>query len=168
MCAVACRGDFWWFQCRRAPSDGARGCDSPRIVDAAAQLMATRGVAATTLDDVRAASGTSKSRYYHHFENKDALVHAVVQQQGEQVLELNARGLSRLNSMRGLELWRNALLEGDGPQRRLRVRARGRWLPSCPMSTKMPGSCWRACSRPGNRLLTRRLRTDASKRRPAR
>jgi AcrR family transcriptional regulator len=73
--------------------------------------MATRGVAATTLDDVRAASGTSKSQLYHHFEDKDALVHAVVQQQGEQTLELNARALSRLNSMRGLELWRNAVLQ---------------------------------------------------------
>lgn len=73
--------------------------------------MGTRGVAATTLDDVRAASGTSKSQLYHHFEDKDALVHAVVQQQGQQTLELNARSLSRLNSMRGLELWRNAVLQ---------------------------------------------------------
>jgi AcrR family transcriptional regulator len=90
----------------------ARGAATrARIVDAAAQLMATRGVAATTLDDVLAASGTSKSQLYHHFEDKDALVHAVVQQQGEQVLELNARGLSRLNSMRGLELWREAVLQ---------------------------------------------------------
>jgi AcrR family transcriptional regulator len=90
----------------------ARGAATrARIVDAAAQLMAARGVAATTLDDVRAASGTSKSQLYHHFEDKDALVHAVVQQQGEQVIELNARGLSRLNSMRGLELWRNAVLQ---------------------------------------------------------
>jgi AcrR family transcriptional regulator len=90
----------------------ARGAATrARIVDAAAQLMATRGVAATTLDDVRAASGTSKSQLYHHFEDKDALVHAVVKQQGEQTLELNARSLSRLNSMRGLELWRNAVLQ---------------------------------------------------------
>jgi AcrR family transcriptional regulator len=38
-----------------------------RIVLAAADLMYAKGVNATTLDDVRAATGTSKSQLYRHF-----------------------------------------------------------------------------------------------------
>ena len=49
-----------------------------RILQAAADLMRANGVAATTLDEVRVASGTSKSQLYRHFPDKDALVHAVI------------------------------------------------------------------------------------------
>ncbi|MED7827363.1 TetR/AcrR family transcriptional regulator [Streptomyces chiangmaiensis] len=47
-----------------------------RIVEAAAELFHVDGVHAVTLDDVRAASGTSKSQLYHHFADKDELVRA--------------------------------------------------------------------------------------------
>ncbi|MGH6657504.1 MAG: TetR family transcriptional regulator C-terminal domain-containing protein, partial [Actinocrinis sp.] len=53
----------------------------------------------------------SKSQLYDHFKDKDALVHAVVRLQGEHILGMNARGLANLNSMRGLELWRDAVLQ---------------------------------------------------------
>ncbi|MER7742508.1 helix-turn-helix domain-containing protein, partial [Streptomyces sp. NPDC096538] len=45
-----------------------------RILRAAADMMYVRGVALTTLDDVRAASGTSKSQLYRHYPDKDALM----------------------------------------------------------------------------------------------
>ena len=41
-----------------------------RIVLAAAELMHVQGVAATTIDDVLAASATSKSQFYQHFDDK--------------------------------------------------------------------------------------------------
>lgn len=82
-----------------------------RIVDAAADLMWRRGVSATTLDDVRAMSGTSKSQLYDHFKDKDELVRAVVQLRGENTLGLNTKALTNLNSMRGLELWRDAVIQ---------------------------------------------------------
>ena len=41
------------------------------MVAAADELMHERGVANTTLADVRAASGTSKSQLYQHFADKD-------------------------------------------------------------------------------------------------
>src|SRR3954468_20261420 len=49
-------------------SEGARltargAATRERIVQAAAELMAAKGVAATTLDEVRLASGTSKSQH---------------------------------------------------------------------------------------------------------
>src|ERR1051325_6216845 len=57
---------------RRLTARGAK--TRARIVAAAADLMYVKGVGATTLDDVLAASGVSKSQLYHHFDGKDALV----------------------------------------------------------------------------------------------
>jgi len=82
-----------------------------RIVQAAVDLMRVRGVAATTLDDVRAASGTSKSQLYHHFTDKDCLVQEVIAHQARDVLEREEQQLRQLNSIRGLERWRDAILQ---------------------------------------------------------
>lgn len=49
-----------------------------RTLQAAAELMFVKGVAATSIDDVRAATGTSKSQVYHYFADKDALVQEVL------------------------------------------------------------------------------------------
>ena len=56
------------------------------IVDAAADLMHERGIAATGLGDVLAASGTGKSQLYHYFGGKSDLVLAVIDRQLERVL----------------------------------------------------------------------------------
>ena len=45
-----------------------------RIVGAAAGLIYERGVAGTTLEDVRAAAEVSGSQLYHYFADKDELV----------------------------------------------------------------------------------------------
>jgi AcrR family transcriptional regulator len=82
-----------------------------RIVGAAANLMHTRGVNATTLDDVRIASGTSKSQLYRHFPDKESLVQAVISLRAEEVLERHRQRLERLNSLRGLEIWRDAVVQ---------------------------------------------------------
>ena len=53
----------------------ARGAATrARIVEAAADLIYAHGVEQTSLDDVMAASGVSKSQLYHYFTDKDALV----------------------------------------------------------------------------------------------
>jgi TetR/AcrR family transcriptional regulator, transcriptional repressor for nem operon len=88
-----------------------------RILVAAADLMHTRGVAATTLDDVRAASGTSKSQLYHHFADKQVLIDAVITRQGEGLLEAQRRRLARLDSLRGLELWQQATVRSNAVRR---------------------------------------------------
>ncbi|GLZ45564.1 putative transcriptional regulator, TetR family protein [Actinomycetospora sp. NBRC 106375] len=56
------------------------------IVDAAADLMHERGIAATGVGDVLAASGTGKSQLYHYFGGKSDLVLAVIDRQLERVL----------------------------------------------------------------------------------
>lgn len=95
-------------QARRLTARGA--VTRTRILTTAAELIRARGVAATTLEDVRAASGTSKSQLYHHFPDKDALVHEVIALRARQVLDRERRQLERLNSLRGLERWRDALV----------------------------------------------------------
>jgi AcrR family transcriptional regulator len=98
---------------RRPARLTARGAATrARIVAAAGELMWVRGVAATTLDDVRVASDTSKSQLYHHFRDKDALVAAVIDHQATRVLEREEQRLRRLDSLRGLELWRDAIVQG--------------------------------------------------------
>lgn len=82
-----------------------------RIMQAAVDLMTVKGVAATTLDDVCAASGTSKSQLYHHFDDKAALIQAVIDHQAQDVLSQQEERLKRLNSIRGLERWRDAIVQ---------------------------------------------------------
>ncbi|MFI6361027.1 TetR/AcrR family transcriptional regulator [Streptomyces sp. NPDC050743] len=82
-----------------------------RILRAAADMMYVKGVSSTTLDEVRAASGTSKSQLYRHYPDKDALVRDVVALQAAELLKRQQQLLQRLNSLRGLERWRDALIE---------------------------------------------------------
>ncbi len=76
-----------------------------RIVEAAAALIHERGVAGTTLDDVRAATATSKSQVYHYFADKSALVRAVIELQVEQVLNAQQPELDSADSMAALRRW---------------------------------------------------------------
>jgi AcrR family transcriptional regulator len=54
-------------------------------VAAATDLVLERGAAATSLDEVMAASRTSRSQLYHYFVDKADLLRAVMQQQTEQI-----------------------------------------------------------------------------------
>lgn len=82
-----------------------------RIIDAAADLMRLQGVGSTTLDDVVVASQTSKSQLYDHFSNKGELTRAVVQRWGERRFEQQEADLRLLDSIRGLERWRDAMVQ---------------------------------------------------------
>jgi AcrR family transcriptional regulator len=82
-----------------------------RIIDAAADLMRLQGVGNTTLDEVVVASQTSKSQLYDHFANKGELTRAVVQRWGERRIEQQEGELRRLDSIGGLERWRDAMVE---------------------------------------------------------
>lgn len=84
-----------------------------RILRTAADLMYDHGVDGTTLDAVRLASGTSKSQLYRHFSDKDALVRGVVSLRASEILGQQRQRLLELDSMRGLELWRDAILQRD-------------------------------------------------------
>lgn len=101
---------------REIPLTARGAATRDRIVHAAADLMYVKGVHATTLDDIRAATGTSKSQLYRHFPDKDTLVHAVIALRGQQVIERETQRLGRLNSFSGLVRWRNALIQANALQ----------------------------------------------------
>jgi len=90
----------------------ARGAATrARIVDAAADLMYAQGALRTSLDEVMAASRTSKSQLYHYFHDKDALIRAVIVRQTERVLDGQHPYLCALDSMTGLRRWCTMIID---------------------------------------------------------
>ena len=77
-----------------------------RIVDGAASLVYEHGFAGTSLDDVMAATGTSKSQLYHYFADKDALIREVIKAQlGRIIAAQEAAGLNEVSSWDALQRW---------------------------------------------------------------
>src|SRR6201988_518640 len=74
-----------------------------RIVQAAAELVAERGVANTSLDDVRARAHASKSQLYLYFDDRDALMRAVAQATCDAVMNTQAAELAGFDSLAGIE-----------------------------------------------------------------
>jgi AcrR family transcriptional regulator len=87
-----------------------------RIIATAADLMRVRGVGGTTLDDVVVASKVSKSRLYGHFEDKQALVRAVIEVVGERTVAEERERLSKVMTFAGQRRWRDALVENNALQ----------------------------------------------------
>jgi TetR/AcrR family transcriptional regulator, transcriptional repressor for nem operon len=85
----------------------ARGAATrARIVAAAASLVYERGLAGTSLDDVMAATGTSKSQLYHYFAGKDALIREVIKAQlGQIIAAQQAAGLHEVSTWESLQRW---------------------------------------------------------------
>jgi AcrR family transcriptional regulator len=73
-------------------------------------LIAERGADGTSLDDVRAATGASKSQLYHYFGDKHGLVEAVVEYQCATVLGLQAHALGSVNDWEDLERWAQVMV----------------------------------------------------------
>ena len=89
----------------RLTAKGAR--TRARIVEEAAALIHERGVAGTTLEDVRVAAEVSGSQMYHYFPDKNELLQAVIDYQADAIVNRNRRALSSAN---GVETWRNMVL----------------------------------------------------------
>jgi AcrR family transcriptional regulator len=81
-----------------------------RVLDAATGLVFERGVAGTTLDDVRDAAGVSKSQLYHYFDDKEDLIHAVIDRTIQQVLEAQP-ALTDLSSWAAISRWFDDLVQ---------------------------------------------------------
>ncbi|GAA1910729.1 TetR/AcrR family transcriptional regulator [Williamsia serinedens] len=79
-----------------------------RIVAAAARLIWERGIAATTLDDVKAAADVSSSQLYHYFTDKEGLVAAVVEYQADRLVEATTE--ADLSSVDNLLSWRDTVV----------------------------------------------------------
>jgi len=82
-----------------------------RIVQAAAELVAEKGAAGMSLDDVRARTGASRSQLYHYFEDRDDLVHAVIDVTAVSVLDRQGELLDHLDSWAGIDRWFDTLVQ---------------------------------------------------------
>ena len=80
-----------------------------RIVENAAALIHERGVAATTLEDVKVAAEVSGSQLYHYFPDKNELVQAVIDYQADTIVKQNRQALG---SPKGVEAWRKMVVTG--------------------------------------------------------
>ena len=69
------------------------------ILRAAAAAFAERGFAATSMDDVAAAAGITRLIVYRHFDSKDALYAAVLQDVRDRLAEAGAAGAGRGESV---------------------------------------------------------------------
>ena len=90
---------------RKLTPKGAR--TRARIVEAAAVLIHERGVAGTTLEDVKVAAEVSGSQMYHYFPDKNDLVQAVIDHQADAIVNHQRHVLGSAN---GIEAWRNMVI----------------------------------------------------------
>ena len=94
-----------------------------RIVEEAAALIHERGVAGTTLEDVKVAAEVSGSQMYHYFPDKNELVQAVIDYQAETIVSRNRHALEAAN---GVEAWRKMVIAAAK-----RTKAKG----GCPLGS---------------------------------
>ena len=83
-----------------------------RIVDAAAELIFQQGVARTTVEEVRDGAQVSSSQLYHYFEDKPALVRAVIERQADRAIGTQER--FDLSTLDGLREWRDFVVDHNG------------------------------------------------------
>jgi TetR/AcrR family transcriptional regulator, transcriptional repressor for nem operon len=81
------------------------------ITETAARLMHEKGIDATSMDDVLAASGTGKSQVYHYFSNKEDLVAAVLEFQFSAIMA--AQSALHDESCADLGRWRQEVLAAN-------------------------------------------------------
>lgn len=81
-----------------------------RIVQAAAELVAERGVAGTSLDGVRERAQASKSQLYLYFSDREALLRSVAEATCDAVINGQVDILADFDSLAGIERYLDALV----------------------------------------------------------
>jgi len=90
-----------------------------RIVRAGAELVAERGAAGVSLDEVGARASASRSQLYHYFQDRDDLIRAIIDATTDAVLAAQDELFSELDSWAGIDRW-FAALEAIQRQRQAR------------------------------------------------
>jgi AcrR family transcriptional regulator len=89
-----------------------------RIVDGAALLIREQGVVNVGLDDIRAATATSKSQLFHYFpDGKADLMLAVARREADQVIAEQLPQLGDLTTWRKWQAWRRRVIKMYDEQR---------------------------------------------------
>ncbi|MDQ6729423.1 MAG: TetR/AcrR family transcriptional regulator [Actinomycetota bacterium] len=92
------------------PSTAKGRATRQRIVRTAAELVAEHGIAAVSLDDVGHRASASRSQLYHYFQDKDALIRAVIEAISDAVLSAQDELLDHVDSWAGIDRWFDALV----------------------------------------------------------
>jgi AcrR family transcriptional regulator len=79
-------------------------------VQAAAELVAERGVGGASLDAVRERAGASKSQLYHYFDDRDDLIRSLVHSTVDTVLAAQEPLLLEVDSPAGIDRWFDAIV----------------------------------------------------------
>ncbi|MFF1281988.1 TetR/AcrR family transcriptional regulator [Streptomyces sp. NPDC058299] len=94
----------------RTPTTARGRATRERILEAAADLIQLRGVAAVTLDDVEHAAGVGRSQLYHYFDDRDDLIRSVVHSTVDAVLAVQEPLLVKADSLAGIDRWFDAIV----------------------------------------------------------
>jgi TetR/AcrR family transcriptional repressor of nem operon len=95
----------------KAPATRKGRATRERILQAAAELVAEKGAAGMSLDDVRARTGASRSQLYHYFENRDDLVRTVVDITTDAVIDVQGDLLHHLDTWTAIDRWFDSLVQ---------------------------------------------------------
>jgi TetR/AcrR family transcriptional regulator, transcriptional repressor for nem operon len=109
-----------------APATAKGRATRERLLQAAAALVAEKGAAGMSLDDVQARTGASRSQLYHYFEDRDDLVRAVIDVATNAVLDNQGEVLDHLDSWAGIDRWFDRMV-----QHQIDQQARG----GCPIGS---------------------------------
>src|ERR1700751_703767 len=106
----------------KAPATVKGRATRDRILQAAAELVAEKGEAGMSLDDVRARTGASRSQLYHYFEDRDDLVRTVIDVTTDAVIDVQGDLLHHLDTWAGIDRWFDSLVQLQASR-----QARGGW-----------------------------------------
>lgn len=100
------------------PKTAAKPNARTKLLDAALQIIRTKGYAATTVDDLCHAAGVTKGAFFHHFKTKDDLAVAAAQYWSDTTGELFRTApyhdhADPLDRVLGYIDFRKGLLEGE-------------------------------------------------------
>ncbi|MCO5994342.1 TetR/AcrR family transcriptional regulator [Actinoallomurus rhizosphaericola] len=126
-----------------------------RIIEGAAAEIRENGIAALTLDDIRARTSTSKSQIFHYFPGgKEELLLAVAAREADQVIEDQQPHLGDLTTWQAWQDWRDAVVrryeqQGVDCPLGMLITELGRTTPAAQVLTARLLDRWQAALRAG-------------------
>ena len=135
-------GDARHTRPTRRPREGhIAGYTAPSLIAVAAEIFNERGYDATSMEDLAAAAGISKSSFYHHVRGKEALLRGALERAVDGLFgvlaEAPAQRGSPLSRLRHIVRRQVEVLAGELPYVTLLLRLRGNTVTNRPPRAAM-------------------------------